>query len=309
MKRLLLADQVQRCLHGIYFLYPSLHHQEFFSPEDRALLNDLNVFGIPVFWVDRITKKILRYLQKPGTDAGMFVPNDKVDTYLKSTVFGIYGSNLTEGNFEDEIHALLQGVLEMRKDFKHPYLNPTKPLSLLTGGGPGVMELGNRVALELGILSCANIVDFRLNDDAVVNEQHQNPYIQAKMTYRLNKLVERQAEFNLDFPIFLIGGIGTDFEFTLEEVRRKVGSTSATPCLLFGSVEYWEQKISSRFRCNIQAGTIKGSEWLSNCFYCVQNATQGLQVYKDYFNGKLLVGKNGPVYDRGFALVTEQGYE
>ena len=58
------------------------------------------------------------------------------------------------------------------------------------------------------------------------------------MTYRLDKLVERQAEFNLDFPIFLPGGIGTDFEFALEEVRRKVGSVTITPILLLGEVAH-----------------------------------------------------------------------
>ena len=81
------------------------------------------------------------------------------------------------------------------------------------------MEIGNRVAKNLSILSCANIVDFRQKDQTIVNEQLQNSYIDAKMTYRIDKLVERQADFDLDFPIFLAGGIGTDFEYTLEEAQ------------------------------------------------------------------------------------------
>ena len=48
------------------------------------------------------------------------------------------------------------------------------------------------------------------------------------MTYRLDRLVERQAEFYLDIPIFVPGGIGMDFEYTLEEVRRKTGSCPIT---------------------------------------------------------------------------------
>src|SRR6202051_4653623 len=102
------------------------------------------------------------------------------------------------------------------------------------------------------------------------------------MTYRIDKLVERQAEFNLDFPIFLAGGIGTDFEYCLEEVRRKVGSTIASPIILFGTTDYWRKKITARFRCNLETGTIKGSEWISNCFYCIQHAEQGLKVYREY---------------------------
>jgi len=302
MKRMLLADNVQRCLKGIYFQYPSQSHQEYFSSEDRALLHDLYNFATPVFWVDQISGKILKYAQKPDRDTGLFVPIDQVDTFLKSTVFGIYGSNLLEGNFHIELKKLMEGVLAMRSEMKHPLLNPSTPLALVTGGGPGAMSVGNQIAREVGILSCANIVDFRAKDpNQVVHEQHENPYIDSKMTYRLDKLVERQAEFNLDFPIFVVGGIGTDFEYSLEEVRRKIGSTPAYPMLLYGDVSYWEEKVTSRFKCNLKSGTIKGSEWLSNCFYCFQTAEQGLKVYRQFFSGTLPIGPAGPVYDRGFA--------
>lgn len=305
MKRMLLSDQVQRCLKGIYFLYPSFSNLNFFSSEDRALLHDLDKFAIPVYWVDRTSGQILQYAQKPDRDSGLFVPIHNVETFLKSTVFGIYGSNLMAGQFETQLRMLFQGVLDMRSQVNHSLLNKNTPLSLVTGGGPGAMEIGNQVAKELHILSCANIVDFRAKEgDPVINEQLQNPYIEAKMTYRLDKLVERQAEFNLDFPIFLTGGIGTDFEYSLEEVRRKVGSVNITPILLFGNAEYWKEKVTSRFKCNLKTGTITGSEWISNCFFCIQTAEQGLKVYLDYFQGTLPIGKLGPIYEEGFVQVT-----
>ncbi len=297
---MLLSNQVQRLLKGIYFQYPSHSFNNYFSAEDHALLHDLDKFGIPVYWVDESTHSILQYVQKRDFDSGMFVPLNQVDTYLKSTVFGIYGSNLFAGDFENELRKLMQGILDMRKEITHVKLSKDTPIALVTGGGPGAMEVGNRVAKELGILSCANIVDFRPKDGSVVNEQKANPYVEAKMTYRLDKLVERQAEFHLDFPIFLPGGIGTDFEYCLEEVRRKVGSVGATPIILFGNVDYWTRKITSRFQCNLETGTIKGSEWISNCFYCIETAEQGLKVFKEYFKGILAIGKSGPVYPEGF---------
>jgi predicted Rossmann-fold nucleotide-binding protein len=303
LKRTLLNDDVQRCLKRIYFLHPSRSHDNFFSHEDRAMLVDLAKFGLPVYWVDESTKKILQYTLKADKDTGLFVPLNLVEAFRKATVLGVYGSNLQEGTFEHELKALLEGLLVMREHANHPLLGPETPLALLTGGGPGAMEMSNRVAKSIGILSCANIVDFRAKTAAVVNEQKQNPYIDAKMTYRLDRLVERQAEFYLDIPIFVPGGIGMDFEYTLEEVRRKTGSGPINPVLLFGDVEYWQRKISSRFQLNRETGTIKGSEWVSNCFYCIQTAKQGLSVLRRFFENELPIGKEGPIYDDGFCIV------
>lgn len=300
LKRMLLNDQVGRSLKRIYFQFPSRTHDGYFSHEDRAFLVDLAKFGIPVYWVDEVSKQILQYVHKPDNDSGMFVPLDLVDDFRKATMFGVYGSNLQEGHFEKELKELLLGILAMRDTMTHPLLCKTTPLALVTGGGPGAMEVGNRVAKSVGFLSCANIVDFRTKERSVINEQKQNPYIEAKMTYRLDRLVERQAEFYLDFPIFLPGGIGMDFEYTLEEVRRKTGATPANPILLFGSIDYWRDKITSRFQLNMKTGTIKGSEWVSNCFYCIQTAEQGLEIYRRFFENKLAIGKDGPIYNEGF---------
>ena len=303
LKRMLLNDHVARCLKRIYFQYPSCSHDGFFSHEDRALLVDLAKFGIPVYWLDGASTQVLQYTFKPENDSGMFVPLPLVDAFRKATVFGVYGSNLQEGNFEQELRHLLTGILALRREVNHPLLCQETPLALVTGGGPGAMEVGNRVAKAVGILSCANIVDFRSKEKSVVNEQKQNPYIDAKMTYRLDRLVERQAEFYLDFPLFLPGGIGMDFEYTLEEVRRKTGATEANPVLLFGDPDYWRRKVTARFRLNRESGTIKGSEWVSNCFYCVQTGAQGLSVYRRFFENKLPIGKQGPIYDDGFCIV------
>ncbi len=301
LKRMLLNDQIQRCLKRIYFVYPSCSHDGFFSHEDRAMLIDLAKFGIPVFWCD--ANQILQYVLKPEKDAGLFVPLPLIDTFRRATFLGVYGSNLQEGDFEKELKILLEGLLAMREEMHHPLLSKNTPLALLTGGGPGAMEVGNRVAKSAGLLSCANIVDFRPKDKSVINEQRQNPHIEAKMTYRLDRLVERQAEFYLDIPIFLPGGIGMDFEYTLEEVRRKTGSAPANPVLLFGEAEYWRRKVTSRFQVNREMGTIKGSEWVSNCFYCIQTAEQGLWVLRNFFQNRLKIGKDGPIYDEGFCDV------
>lgn len=301
MKRILLSPKVQRLVKRIYFYKPSFSKGEFFSQNDRSLLNDLSNFAISIYWVDEVTGKILKYMQRKEADAGMFVPLDQTQAFMSATAIGIYGSNLIEGSFENELEKLLQGLQLLRKDSSHILLNQNSTLALVTGGGPGAMEVGNRVAKKLGILSCANLVNFSHKQKQAVNEQNVNSYIDAKMTFNLNRIIERQAEFNLDLPIFVQGGIGTDFEFSLEEVRRKVGAhNSFTPVLLFGEKKYWEDKITTRFCCNLEHGTIKGSEWVSNCFYCVQKAEQGIHIYQRFFEGTLPIGPGGPSYPKGF---------
>ena len=306
LKRFLISDPVIRTLKGIYFQTPSFETGSFFSHEDRALLSDLSRHCIPVYWVDETTQLLLQYVHKPNKDSGMFVPVDRVQEFLHATVLGVYGSNLLEGDYQAELTELLRLLKEKKARFSHPLMNEKTPLALVTGGGPGAMSIGNEVAKNLGLLSCANIVDFSASSTkGNYHEQHENPHIQAKMTYSLDKLVERQAEFHLDLPIFVLGGMGTDFELALEEVRRKVGSCSSNPVLLFGREEYWREKITSRYQVNKKSGTIKGSEWVSNCFINVSNAKEGFEIYKLFFQGDLPIGHSHPGFEMGFATYKE----
>lgn len=303
IKHMLLSYYVRRQLKGIYFEIPSRTQGDYFSPHDRSLLTDLTSANIPVFWADRFTGQVLQYTRRPYKTSGMFVPLDRIETFRKATFLGIYGSNLVAGDFSTELQKLLQGILNMRSEVDHPLLHKNTPLALVTGGGPGAMEAGNKIAKNLGILSCAHVVDFRSPLSGVISEQRQNPYVEAKMSYRLDQVIERQADFSLDLPIFVTGGIGTDFELSLEELRHKVGAARFVPIILFGHPDYWRQKITSRFRCNLNSGTIKGSEWLSNSFFCVQSAEAGLRVYRSFFERTLPLGPNFPIYEDGFVVV------
>jgi predicted Rossmann-fold nucleotide-binding protein len=307
-KSLMLSRQVTRRVKAIYFLQASRSNGSFFTQEDRGTLLDLFNFGIKVYHVDRDATSVFEYKQRIGTHSGMFVPLARRAEFDQATFFGVYGSNLVAGDFEAELTLLMKGVLELKKTTTHPLLNADKPIALITGGGPGAMEVGNRVAKTLGILSCGMFVDFGLlakKPGANINEQKKNPYVEAYMSYLPQKLVERQSDFNLDFPIFLTGGVGTDFEYALEEVRRKVGIVGITPMILFGDGEHYGKKIGARFGENEARGVIKNSEWLSNVPHVVKSGREALAVIQLFARGQLAIGGKAPANKEGFIVVDE----
>lgn len=303
LKTFLINEKVTRCLKAIYFRTPSKMYGAFFSHDDRAFLLDLAKASVDVFWVDFKYNLLLKYVMRADKNSGMFVPIDKIEDYKRATFFGVYGSKLMDAESKDTLRELFSGLLEMQKGVDHPLLNPDVSIVITTGGGPGVMATGNKIANDLGILSCGHAVDFTKPHEEIALSEEVNPYIQAKMTYRLEHIIIRQAEFSLDFPIFFTGGLGTDFELGLEFLRIQVGMRAASPILLFGSPEYWKQKITPKFRLNRKTGTIQGSEWISNCTFCVQNARKALSIYYKYFTKRLQLGKEFPPVDDGFVIV------
>ena len=281
----------------IYFLNPSKKTPGYFSHADRSFLLDLNAHGIEVFWFDRQTNKLLQFCERVLDYTGIFLPPHRIEEYHKALSIGIYGSSCVCKDIEKDIRTILTGLEEFKKQIAHPLLNPTRPLAVSTGGGPGVMGIANKVAYDLNILSIAHLCNFSF--------EPMNPYLDGKMTYRIEKMIERQAEFLVKLPIFFIGGYGTYLELSLEIVGRQVGSYEITPILLFGEKEYWEQKITSRFMLNAKTKTLRAGEALSNLLIQVNTGEQALETYKLFFSNQLKLGVNGRIYPRGFRFYEE----
>ncbi len=302
LKSFLLNERVTRCLKAIYFKIPSLRHGDYFSHDDRVLLHDLAKASVDVFWVDFTSHLLLKYVLRSDKDFGMFVPVDKVNDFQKATFFGIYGSRLVDSDYREEFKECFKGLIQMKSELDHEKLNPETSIAVSTGGGPGVMAMGNQIANELGLLSCGHAVNFKKPHEFDEKEEPINPFIQAKMTYSLEQIIVRQSEFGLDFPIFCQGGVGTDFEHALELLRTQVGSRPAAPILLFGPPDYWRSKITPLYQSNLSIGTIKGTEWTSNTFFCVQTSKQALAIYYKYFTNRLPIGPNYPPAKDGFVI-------
>ncbi|MFM2066429.1 MAG: hypothetical protein RLZZ584_1338 [Pseudomonadota bacterium] len=112
------------------------------------------------------------------------------------------------------------------------------PIHVVTGGGPGVMEAGNRGAFEAGGKSIGlNIV--------LPHEQAPNPYITPELCFQFHYFAIRKMHF-LMRSIALVcfpGGYGTLDELFETLTLMQTGKCRRRPILLFGR-EFWEKLIN-----------------------------------------------------------------
>lgn len=299
LKGMLLSYHVNFYLKHIYFQIPSYTYGEYFSDNDRSLLMDLYFAGISVFWADTTSNQVLQYVKRRGKDSGMFVPVKRVQEFRSAYFIGIHGSCMISEGYKQDLFDLLQGLKNLMKTYAPPGFPLGTPLAIMTGGGPGAMAIGNEVAQELQILSCGNSVDF----ESSPIQQHPNQAVQAKMTYRLSALIQRQEHFHVDLALFVIGGLGTDFELALELISIKTGKKPPVPVFLLGSADYWKEKVTPIYQSNCRLGTNRGSEWVSNCVFCISSPQAGIEIFRKYMTNTLPIGPDHPPYPEGFIVV------
>ena len=116
--------------------------------------------------------------------------------------------------------------------------NPGNPrVVIMTGGGPGIMEAGNRGAFEVGGKSVGlNIV--------LSHEQVPNPYITPELCFQFHYFALRKMHF-LMRAIALVcfpGGFGTLDELFEVLTLVQTGKSRMRPILLFGR-EFWTRLI------------------------------------------------------------------
>ena len=143
---------------------------------------------------------------------------------------------------------------------------------ICTGGGPGVMEAGNRGAAEAGGHSIGlNIV--------LPHEQAPNPYVTPDFSFNFHYFAIRKMHFLMRAAAICIfpGGFGTLDEMfealTLIQTKRM----KPVPFLLFGRA-FWEKVIN--WQALAEAGTINAEDL--NLFTFVETAEEALKVMDDF---------------------------
>ena len=112
------------------------------------------------------------------------------------------------------------------------------PIYVVTGGGPGIMEAGNRGAHDVGGRSIGlNIV--------LPHEQAPNPYITPELCFQFHYFALRKMHFVMR-SIALVcfpGGFGTLDELFETMTLVQTGKSRPRPILLFGRA-FWEKLIN-----------------------------------------------------------------
>jgi hypothetical protein len=138
------------------------------------------------------------------------------------------------------------------------------PIYVVTGGGPGVMEAGNRGAFEVDGKSIGlNIV--------LPHEQAPNPYITPELCFQFHYFALRKMHF-LMRSIALVcfpGGFGTLDELFEVLTLIQTGKSRPRPVLLFGR-EFWTKLID--FDWLVDTGMISPGD--VNLFHFVETAEE-----------------------------------
>jgi uncharacterized protein (TIGR00730 family) len=139
-----------------------------------------------------------------------------------------------------------------------------KPIYVVTGGGPGIMEAGNRGAFEVGGKSIGlNIV--------LSHEQVPNRYITPELCFQFHYFALRKMHF-LMRAIALVcfpGGFGTLDELFEVLTLVQTGKSKMRPILLFGR-DFWTRLIN--FDLLIETGMISSED--VNLFHFVETAEE-----------------------------------
>ncbi|MCA0921841.1 TIGR00730 family Rossman fold protein [Pseudooceanicola nanhaiensis] len=139
---------------------------------------------------------------------------------------------------------------------------------ICTGGGPGVMEAGNRGAAEAGGCSIGLSI-------VLPHEQVPNAYVTPELTFNFHYFAIRKMHFLMRAKAICVfpGGFGTLDELFESLVLIQTGRMEQVPVLLFGR-SFWEEVVN--WQALADAGTISQEDL--KLFRFVETAEEALEA-------------------------------
>lgn len=143
-----------------------------------------------------------------------------------------------------------------------------------TGGGPGVMEAGNRGAADVGAPSIGyNIV--------LPHEQAPNLYVTPQFSFNFHYFATRKIHFLMRAKVVAIfpGGFGTMDEFFEALTLIQTGRMDRIPLLLFGKA-FWNRVIN--LEALAEEGTISPDDF--KLFSFVDTADEAWEIVRQTYD-------------------------
>ncbi|MBB1162267.1 LOG family protein [Aquariibacter albus] len=127
-----------------------------------------------------------------------------------------------------------------------------QPIVVVTGGGPGIMEAGNRGAAEAGGPSIGLSI-------VLPHEEAPNPYITPALSFRFHYFALRKMHFLMRSIalVCLPGGFGTLDELFEVLTLQQTGKVRRRPILLVGR-SFWQRLID--FDWLVETGMISAKD-------------------------------------------------
>lgn len=149
-------------------------------------------------------------------------------------------------------------------------------LVVITGGGPGIMEAGNRGASEMGGLTIG--LNIRLPF-----EQHHNPYITEDLNLQFHYFAMRKMHFMKRAAVLACfpGGFGTMDELFEALTLVQTGIVPRIPILLFGA-NWWKELVNWQKFVDEEVISPEDLDLLTFC----DSAWEGWSAVKKFYAGK-----------------------
>lgn len=163
----------------------------------------------------------------------------------------------------------------------------TTPIYVCTGGGPGIMEAGNRGAHEAGGKSVGlNIV--------LPHEQAPNPYITPELCFQFHYFAMRKMHFLIRSVALVCfpGGFGTLDELFETMTLIQTGKCRRRPIVLVGR-EFWTRLLD--FDWLVETGMINAED--TSLFHFAETAEEAWQLLEHEFELQTANGGINPAVD------------